>query len=119
MRTIPALLVTIGLVASLTACASSGAGSTPSACAAPGAASEAVTATGAFGKEPKVTVPSGLTTTGTQVSVLRSGDGREIEDGTPALIEYTLVDGATAARHRVADTTDALALLRHLADLLA
>lgn len=95
VRTIPALLVTIGLVASLTACASSGAGSTPSACAAPGAASEAVTATGAFGKEPKVTVPSGLTTKGTQVSVLRSGDGREIEDGTPALIEYTLVDGAT------------------------
>ncbi len=95
MRTIPALLVTIGLAASLTACASSGAGTTPSSCAAPGAASEAVTATGAFGKEPKVTVPKGLTTKGTQVSTLRSGDGREIEDGTPALIEYTLVDGAT------------------------
>ncbi|MEG8036343.1 hypothetical protein QP157_13830 [Sphingomonas sp. LR61] len=29
MRTIPALLVTIGLVASLTACASNGAGTTP------------------------------------------------------------------------------------------
>ncbi|MDM7890235.1 FKBP-type peptidyl-prolyl cis-trans isomerase [Curtobacterium caseinilyticum] len=95
MRTIPALLVTIGLAASLTACASDGAGTTPSSCAAPGAASAAVTASGAFGKEPKVTVPSGLTTTGTQVSVLRSGDGREIEDGTPALVEYTLVDGAT------------------------
>ena len=95
VRTIPALLVTIGLVASLTACASNGAGTTPSACAAPGAASRAVTATGAFGEEPKVTVPTGLTTKGTQVSVLRSGDGRQIEDGTPALIEYTLVDGAT------------------------
>lgn len=95
MRTIPALLVTIGLVASLTACASNGAGTTPSSCAAPGAASEAVTATGAFGKEPKVSIPSGLTTKGTQVSVLKQGDGRTIDDGTPVLIEYTLVDGAT------------------------
>ncbi|WP_144712067.1 FKBP-type peptidyl-prolyl cis-trans isomerase [Curtobacterium pusillum] len=95
MRTIPALLVTIGLAAALTGCAASGAGSTPSSCAAPGAASEAVTATGSFGKEPKVSIPSGLTTKGTQVSVLKSGNGREIEDGTPVLIEYTLVDGAT------------------------
>jgi FKBP-type peptidyl-prolyl cis-trans isomerase len=95
VRTIPALLVTIGLAAALTGCAASGAGTTPSSCAAPGAASEAVTATGAFGKEPKVSVPSGLTTKGTQVSVLRQGDGRQIEDGTPVLIEYTLVDGAT------------------------
>lgn len=95
VRTIPALLVTIGLAASLTGCAASGAGTTPSACPAPGSASAAVTATGAFGKEPKVTVPAGLTTKGTQVSVLRSGDGRQIEEGTPALVEYTLVDGAT------------------------
>jgi peptidylprolyl isomerase len=95
VRTIPALLVTIGLAAALTGCAASGAGSTPSSCAAPGAASEAVTATGSFGKEPKVSIPSGLTTKGTQVSVLKSGNGREIEDGTPVLIEYTLVDGAT------------------------
>ena len=95
MRTIPALLVTIGLAASLTGCAASGAGTTPSACPAPGAASAAVTASGAFGKEPRVTVPKGLTTEGTQVSVLRSGDGRQIEAGTPALVEYTLVDGAT------------------------
>ncbi|PZF59726.1 hypothetical protein DEJ23_01510 [Curtobacterium sp. MCSS17_008] len=102
MRTIPALLVTIGLAASLTGCAASGAGSAPSACPAPGAASAAVTATGAFGEEPKVSVPSGLTTSGTQVSVLRSGDGRQIEEGTPTLVEYTLVDGATG---KVAQTS--------------
>lgn len=95
MRTIPALLVTIGLAAALTGCAASGAGTTVSSCAAPGAASEAVTATGSFGKEPKVSIPTGLTTKGTQVSVLRQGDGRQIEDGTPVLIEYTLVDGST------------------------
>ncbi|WFR66222.1 hypothetical protein P9139_14745 [Curtobacterium flaccumfaciens] len=102
MRTIPALLVTIGLAAALTGCAASGAGTTPSSCAAPGAASEAVTATGSFGKEPKVDIPSGLTTKGTQVSVLKHGAGREIEDGTPVLIEYTLVDGATG---KVAQTS--------------
>ena len=95
MRTIPALLVTIGLAAALTGCASSGAGTTPSSCAAPGAASEAVTASGTFGKQPKVSIPSGLTTKGTQVSVLKHGDGRQIGNGTPVLIEYTLVDGST------------------------
>ncbi|PYY60844.1 MULTISPECIES: hypothetical protein [unclassified Curtobacterium] len=95
MRTIPALLVTIGLAVSLTACASNGAGTTPSSCAAPGAASEAVTATGKFGSEPKVSVPKGLTTKGTQVSVLKQGSGRTIDDGTPVLVEYTLVDGST------------------------
>ena len=102
MRTITALLVTIGLAAALTGCAASGAGTTPSSCAAPGAASDAVTAKGAFGSEPKVQVPSGLTTKGTQVSVLRQGDGRRIGDGTPVLIEYTLVDGATG---KVAETS--------------
>ncbi|PCN47158.1 hypothetical protein Csp2054_13600 [Curtobacterium sp. 'Ferrero'] len=101
-RTIPALLVTIGLAASLTACAASGAGSAPSSCPQPGAASRAVTASGAFGKEPEVNVPDGLTTSGTQVSVLRQGSGREIGDGTPALIEYTLVDGSTG---KVAQTS--------------
>ncbi|PYY51044.1 FKBP-type peptidyl-prolyl cis-trans isomerase [Curtobacterium sp. MCBD17_023] len=94
MRTIPALVVTIGLVASLTACAAPGAGSS-STCAPSGAASEAVSARGAFGAQPDVTVPAGLTATGTQVSVLRQGDGRTIGDGTPVVLEYTLVDGAT------------------------
>ncbi|WP_242091410.1 FKBP-type peptidyl-prolyl cis-trans isomerase [Curtobacterium sp. DN_7.5] len=101
-RTIPALLVTLGLAASLTACAASGAGTTPSSCDRPGAASEAVTATGAFGEEPKVSVPAGLTTKGTQVSVLKEGTGREVEDGTPVLIEYTVVDGETG---KVAQTS--------------
>ncbi|OII14947.1 hypothetical protein BIU97_15680 [Curtobacterium sp. MCBA15_009] len=93
MRTIPALLVTIGLAVSLTACASNGAGTTPSSCAAPGDASAAVTATGAFGKEPKVSIPNGLTTKGTQVSVLRHGDGRQVDEGTPVQIAYTILDG--------------------------
>lgn len=101
MRTIPALVVTIGLVASLTACATPGAG-TASTCAPAGKASEAVSASGAFGSEPTVRVPAGLTATGTQVSTLRQGDGRTIGDGTPVLLEYTLVDGATG---KVAQTS--------------
>ncbi|PZE62094.1 peptidylprolyl isomerase [Curtobacterium sp. MCPF17_047] len=96
MRAIPALVVTIGLLASLTACATPGAGSAGT-CAPSGAASQAVSAKGAFGSEPEVTVPAGLTVRGTQVSVLRQGEGRTIGDGTPVVLEYTLVDGATGA----------------------
>jgi peptidylprolyl isomerase len=95
VRTIPALLVTVGLVASLTACASGTASAsgcdTPSA----GSASESVTASGKLGSKPTVDVPAKLTTDRTQVSVLTQGTGRVLTDGSPAVIEYTVVDGAT------------------------
>lgn len=96
MRTIPALLVTVGLVASLSACAT-GASAGSGDCTAPatGSASAAVTATGKLGSEPKVSVPADLTTNRTQVSVLEHGDGQRLDDGTPAVIEYTVVDGST------------------------
>jgi peptidylprolyl isomerase len=95
VRTIPALLVTVGLVASLTACASGTASARG--CDAPtsGNASDAVTASGALGSKPKVSVPSPLTTNRTQVSVLREGSGRVLTDGSPAIIEYSVYDGAT------------------------
>lgn len=95
MRTIPALLVTVGLVASLTACASGT--SSARGCDAPtsGAASDAVSATGALGSKPKADVPSPLTTNRTQVSVLEQGTGRVLTDGSPAVIEYSVYDGAT------------------------
>jgi hypothetical protein len=95
VRTIPALLVTIGLAAALTGCATASGAGTSASCIQPGKASDAVSATGAFGSAPKVDVPADLTTTGTQVSVLSHGDGRQIGDGTPALIEYSVVDGQT------------------------
>ncbi|WIB62217.1 hypothetical protein [Curtobacterium sp. MCBD17_040] len=95
MRTIPALLVTVGLVASLTACASGSASAGECTAPAPGNASEAVSASGAIGAKPTVHVPSPLTTKRTEVSVLHQGSGRVLGEGSPAVIEYTVVDGAT------------------------
>ncbi|MFZ7088749.1 hypothetical protein [Curtobacterium sp. RRHDQ10] len=95
MRTIPALLVTVGLVASLTACASGSASAGGCVAPTPGAASEAVSASGKLGSKPKVSVPSPLTTNRTQVSVLEQGGGRVLTDGSPAVIEYSVYDGAT------------------------
>jgi len=94
VRTIPALVVTVGLLASLTACAGpSGPGD--SGCPATGDAASVVTATGAFGEKPEVRVPSPIVTTETQVSTLIAGDGDRVVDGSPVLIDYTLFDGAT------------------------
>jgi peptidylprolyl isomerase len=42
-----------------------------------------------------VSVPSPLKTTHTEVSVLKHGTGRVLTDGSPAVIEYTVVDGTT------------------------
>lgn len=95
VRKLPVLLVTVGLAVALTGCATASGAGTASSCVTSGSASESVSASGAFGSEPKVDVPSGLNTDRTQVSVLRHGDGRQVGDGTPVLLDYTLVDGAT------------------------
>jgi hypothetical protein len=96
-RTIPALLVTAGLVATLTACATSNDGPSASSCTSPasGTASQSVSASGAIGKEPKVSVPSPLRTNRTETTVLHQGTGRVLTNGSPAVIEYTVLDGAT------------------------
>jgi hypothetical protein len=95
VRTIPALLVTVGLVASLTACASGPTSAGGCTAPTPGSASEAVAASGRAHAEPTVHVPSPLTTKRTEVSVLRQGTGRVLTDGSPAVLAYTVVDGAT------------------------
>jgi len=96
VRKISALVVTVGLLASLTACATTPA---PGAAGCPptGDAASVVTATGAFGEKPDAKVPSPIVTTETQVSTLIEGDGDEVVEGTPVLIDYTLYDGTTGA----------------------
>lgn len=94
MRKIPALVVSVGLLASLTACATSdGPGS--SGCPPTGDAASVVTATGEFGSKPETDVPTPIVTTKTEVSTLIQGDGRRVVDGTPVVIDYTLYDGTT------------------------
>jgi len=94
VRKIPALVVTLGLVASLSACATGAAPGSPG-CPPTGDAASVVTATGAFGEKPETTVPSPIVTTETQVATLIEGDGARLVDGSPVLIDYTLIDGAT------------------------
>lgn len=96
MRKIPALVVTLGLVASLSACATDAAPGA-SGCPATGDAASVVTATGSFGEKPEATVPSPIVTTRTEVATLIEGDGARLVDGSPVLIDYTLFDGSTGA----------------------
>jgi FKBP-type peptidyl-prolyl cis-trans isomerase 2 len=94
VRKIPALVVTVGLLASLTACSTTaGPGSTG--CPPTGDAASVVTATGDFGTKPDVDVPTPIVTKKTEVSTLIQGDGQRLVDGTPVVIDYTLFDGST------------------------
>jgi len=94
VRTIPALVVTVGLLASMTACSTTaGPGSTG--CPPTGDAASVVTATGDFGTKPDVDVPTPIVTKKTEVSTLIQGDGQRLVDGTPVVIDYTLFDGST------------------------
>jgi hypothetical protein len=96
VRKIPALVVTVGLLASLTACATTPAPGSAG-CPPTGDAASVVTATGAFGEKPDAQVPSPIVTTETQVSTLIEGTGDRILEGTPVIIDYTLYDGTTGA----------------------
>ncbi|TDX79194.1 peptidylprolyl isomerase [Rathayibacter sp. PhB151] len=94
MRRTTALIAGIGIVAALTGCSAS---SSKADCDAPyssGASSSAVKATGDFGEQPDVTVPSPLKADGTQVSTLIEGSGDPLEKGQLVTIDYTLVNGA-------------------------
>ncbi|MBD8485723.1 hypothetical protein IFT79_08875 [Frigoribacterium sp. CFBP 8759] len=94
MRKIPALVVTVGLLASMTACSST-AGPGSAGCPPTGDAASVVTATGDFGTKPDVDVPTPIVTKKTEVSTLIEGDGQRLVDGTPVVIDYTLFDGST------------------------
>lgn len=94
MRKISALVVTVGLLASLTACATE-AGPGAAGCPSTGDAASVVSVSGAFGKKPDVTVPTPIATTKTEVATITAGDGEKVVDGTPVSIDFTLFDGTT------------------------
>lgn len=98
MRKIPALVVTAGLLASLTACSAGPAGPGSDGCPATGDASGSVRVSGAFGQEPEVVVPTPTVTRGTQVTTVLEGDGERVVDGTPVVIDYALYDGRTGEK---------------------
>lgn len=97
MRKTAALIVAFGMLAALTACAGApGAGSCDSPITS-GDASAVVTATGTFASAPKIDFPTPLVTKKTQRTQLTPGDGPALQEGQPALVDLTLLNGATGA----------------------
>ncbi|SMH38511.1 peptidylprolyl isomerase [Rathayibacter oskolensis] len=94
MRRTVALIASIGIVAALAGCTASSSVADCDAPYGPGDSSAAVDATGDFGYQPDVTVPTPLNADGTQVSTLIEGSGDPLEKGQLVTIDYTLVNGA-------------------------
>lgn len=96
MRTLTAAIITVGLVASLSACATTG----PSGACEPtvksGDASELITASGAPGTDLKPAFPTPLITKGIEVSTISAGDGKTVYPGEIADFHLTVVDAKTA-----------------------
>ncbi len=95
MRTLPVLLLAVGIVASLSSCAtapfSQGCDSTVTS----GPASSVVTATGALGSAPTVNFPTPLITKKIERSELITGTGHQITDGDVVVMKYTMANGTS------------------------
>lgn len=91
VRTLPALLTIAIAIPALVAC------STPAEeCVFPsGDASSVVTAEGKVGSTPKIDMPTPVVTDETQVSTLIEGEGKRLSAGQPALVDVSIVNGAT------------------------
>lgn len=92
MRKISALLVTAGLVATLTACAGD-----PGYAACgdyePGDASSIVDVSGKFGSTPKVDFPTPIVTYNSEATQVIAGDGERLTAGQPARVELSIFNG--------------------------
>ncbi len=92
MRKIPALLLSAGVLVSLSACANPFApGCTPTSA---GDASSVVTASGKIGDKPSVDFPTPIYTDSTERSVLVEGEGEPVRAGQPVRIQFTILNGA-------------------------
>jgi hypothetical protein len=96
VRTLTAAIITVGLVASLSACASGGAASGPcTPTATSGDASSLVTATGKAGSTLDVSFPTPLITRGLEVSTVSEGHGRTLYPGEIGDFHVTAVNATT------------------------
>lgn len=95
MRIFPALIVTAGLIASLTACTTGTEAQSCDSSVASGDASSVITASGDFGSAPTINFPTPLVTKKLQRSELIEGSGAPVQDGDTALIKFTILDGTT------------------------
>jgi len=88
-----ALAVVAG--AALTGCSSDSIGASAACTVKSGSGSDSITATGAFGKDPKASIPSPLNVKKAQSTTLIAGDGKRVGTGGVAEITLTLFDGAS------------------------
>ncbi|UOE25481.1 FKBP-type peptidyl-prolyl cis-trans isomerase [Agromyces soli] len=93
VRSSLALIAALGVAVALSACSTG-----PAPEAGPGASTEAVTVTGEFGSEPKVTFPTPLTPTETQCEVLHEGEGDSIAEGQLVEVAFVAYDGGTGEK---------------------
>ncbi len=93
MRRLSALVVAVGMLVALTACAQDPGFPAECETAPSGRASSTVTATGDVGEAPTVSFPSPLIAASIQSTQLARGDGAEIHDGDPVLVQATIVNG--------------------------
>ncbi len=105
VRKLPALLAAFAVLAALTSCASSDTVAGCSPMVTSGSASSVVTTTGAFGKKPKVTLPTPLYSGTTEVSTVLAGHGPAIQYGQPVTVDATILDGRTGKVLQVTDYT--------------
>lgn len=113
MRKIAAIVVAAAFVASLAACSDLPAqvqGCTPNSTA--GSASNAISASGKFGSDPKTHVPTPTVSSRIETSVLSKGSGMELGNGDVGVGQVTVYDGATgkplfssAANGKYSDST--------------
>lgn len=111
MRTLPALLLTATLVASLTSCAGGPFGSGCDSPVSAGDASAVVTATGKFDTKPTVEFPTPVVTKKTERSELLPGNGAPLEEGQAAVLKFTILNGTDGTVLQQSDYTGAGSLI--------
>jgi len=97
VRKSAALIVAFGMLLGLTACSGTAAASDCSTSVTSGDASSVITAKGKFSTQPTINFPTPVVTKTTERTELLPGDGAPLQDGQPALLDLTLLDGATGA----------------------
>lgn len=98
MRTVPVLLLAVGVFASLslTSCATAPFSEGCEAAVTAGPASKLVTVAGDFGSAPTVTFPTPIVANSIQRSDVITGTGPRVSTGDLVLLQFTLLSGDTA-----------------------
>ena len=96
MRTLTAAIITVGLVASLSACATAAPSGDCTPSVKSGDASALITSTGKAGTELKTDFPTPLITKGLEVSTISEGDGDTVYPGEIADFHVAFIEGANA-----------------------